>query len=233
MFGCPECKNCKPMGLIPDIAPTYSSGTNQASLPAESSWWEQLSDWGSSAIADLGKYVNEAKEIMNKGMDYTYEKVNEARELMQEAESKRIAIDQKIESMPPGPDRDRLIAKRDQAKGFFDEYVLPAWIKFASLVGLNNNPASSYNNMTFGYVQAIAISVVIVALALSAVAWKYIELQDDILTDPAFSTTQKAGLLTSFSVGGLTANLKPIAIAGAVIAVAIFVIPRFVSKKNG
>lgn len=238
MLGCPDCKSCASknkwsMGLITEIGPTYSSGTTQSTLPTEQSWWSAFSSWGQSAISEMNKYYEDAKQIMNQGMDYAYEKVNEAKELMAQALRNESVIDSKIEMMPDGPDKNRLIAKRNEAKGFFSEYVMPAWSKFASLVGLSSDPESSNRNMQFGAVPLIPIAAVVVALSLSAVAWRYIELQDDILNDPAFSASQKAGLLSSFSIGGLTANLKTVAIAGAVIAVAVFVIPRFVSKKNG
>lgn len=108
-------------------------------------------------------------------------------------------VDQAIESLPEGADKQRLLAKKMEARGTFEEYVLPAWQSFREWAGFNQNDDFGQN---FGVVPFVGLAAV---LGATTAAMYYInksqELEMQILNDPALSKTYVATRGSLFSLG--------------------------------
>lgn len=176
-----------------------------------SGFWDVMSDWYSSFEAVLTDATAKAKEIYNQGYDAAYNTVKDAQMAMKEALLIQKEVDAELEMMKPGPERDELLRKREEAKGFFEEYVFPAWQKFSSFVGLDSDTDSAFDNMQLsgmGAVPIVAIGAVVAAVALSTVAYQYIDLMKEIKNDPNLSSGERADFFKFMSPGGLFSEVS-------------------------
>lgn len=154
----------------------------------------------------------------------SWETITEAKNKLNELIKAQGKVDAGIAKMPAGKDKDRLIKVRDANRGFFSNYVMPAWKKVQSLIGDENaNFAGEFKGSnTLGVLPLIPIAAVMSATALLGYVAKSFYTESSILNDPAFTAAQKADLLKSTSTtGGLTAvadvssNLAKMAFLGA------------------
>ena len=118
-------------------------------------------------------------------------------------------VDEKISSLPEGPDKQRVAEQRDKNRGFFENDVIPAWNKVKELLadpGLTEAPA------TMGYVQLVLVAVIAAIGGWIYVTKRQVDLEQELLKDPALlkakyssssdmSETLKMGLLV---ISGVT-----------------------------
>jgi hypothetical protein len=174
-------------------------------------------------------------------------------QLMQKAlEMKMKATDIALTKMPSGANKDRLLQKRDESRGFFMENVAPLWNKFSSFFTMSGDavtslPPNEYD-ATFGILPLLIWGGVVlggVALSAAAVmaagayltkARQQAALEDQILKDPSLSATQKSGLITTARDSGSILSslpspkiLIPIGIAAGIgLVLWKIVIPRLI-----
>ena len=85
----------------------------------------------SAVVGAYDSSVNWTKEQFT-SMNNKYE---EAKKKYAELISLQKQVDAKISSLPLGPERTRLEKERDESRGFFTKYVIPAWQKLSSYFG--------------------------------------------------------------------------------------------------
>ena len=133
-------------------------------------------------------------------------KVAEASRKFSELTSLQNKVDKGLKNMPEGPDKERLLALRDENRGFFSNYVLPAWNKLKSMVGDGFMGSSS----GMGIIPLLPIAAVAAATALLGYVGNSIVKEQRILNDPSFTSAQKTSILTSGGISafsGMTKNL--------------------------
>jgi len=153
-------------------------------------WFESAVDTVSSGITEAADWVSEsASESYDWAAEKAAELTAESKATLKDFQDKmnklfatQDKVDQAIESLPSNsPLRQKLEAKRQESRGMFEEYVLPAWKKFSEWAGFESD--SDYGGM--GFVVTLGIAAVLGAVAVSMY---YIngaqELELEILNDP-------------------------------------------------
>jgi len=156
--------------------------------------------------------------------------VTEAGQKIAELTSVQKQVDIGLQNMPAGPDKDRLLKMREESRGIFSKYILPAWNKIKDMVG--SGFAGIHEDEEMGVIPLIPIAAVAAATAMLGYVGNSILIERRILNDPSFTAAQKAQILSGGglkSLVGLTGNIKTLAIV-AVIGFAAF--QYFVRKNN-
>lgn len=135
-------------------------------------------------------------------------KIAQAKQKMQELVDAQSKVDLGISRMPEGPDKERLKKLRDENRGFFSSYVLPAWKKMQSILSQDTSPPRPgdkvwYNPTTWfagndnglGLVPLIPVAAVVAATAFLSYVVNTIVVENRILSDPSFTAAQKTSLL--------------------------------------
>lgn len=145
--------------------------------------------------------------------------IAEAKTKMQELINAQAKVDKGIEAMPEGPEKARLKKLRDDNRGVFSEYVLPAWKKLQNLLSEDTSVPSAggstwYNPTTWfsgydepdtlGLIPLIPVAAVLAATALVGYVGNSIVVENRILSDPHFSAAQKTSLLQNSALSNLS-----------------------------
>lgn len=141
----------------------------------------------------------------NKTVDYTKEKYNDMLKSYEEAKKKlnelitvQKTVDAKIAKMPYGPARTKLMLQRDESRGFFSSYVMPAWEKISSYFGTKEKQMGAVPLIAIGGTLAIT-SALTAFTAYTVTSYKK---EMAILNDPNLSASQKSELIATSSVSG-------------------------------
>ena len=197
-----------------------------------SDWWEaatsKVSSWFDSGVATASEAYNATTDLVSTQVDETMQTLNDFRNKMNELYTKQIQVDQALEKMEPGPDLDRLKAKRDASRGTFEDYILPAWNQIAQLMGWDTDPTSmsGYASTQMGIVPVVAYAGAAAAVAIATSILVYvvqqIRIQNEILDDPAlkqtFLKTQASSAGVFDSVANIFSSSKTIILVGAAAA---------------
>jgi hypothetical protein len=108
-------------------------------------------------------------------------------------------VDEGLKKMPEGPDKQRLMNLRQESRGIFTKYVLPAWERIRSFVG------NTFSGEELGVVPLIPIAAVVAATAALGYVGNLIVKEQRILNDPSFTAAQKTQILTS---GGILSSFS-------------------------
>lgn len=133
-------------------------------------------------------------------------KIKEFEEMMNKLLVAQKQVDEGIESMPEGPEKQRLAKLRDENRGAFSTYILPAWEQFRQWAGIDTN--ANYGNTQFGIaitgtmVVTIGAVVSVISVALPYIYSNY-KIEQQILNDPELKKTYAASRGSLFSLGGL------------------------------
>ncbi len=167
-------------------------------------------------------------------MDELTTKFNEATDLTDQLKSKQDQVDQLLEIMPKvSPDYQRLANMRADSRGFFQDYVLPAWQTVTEYI----------QNLTDGFgIIPLLVAGVAVATALAAIyaynmqATAAIEHEDKILNDPSIPTSLKQQLLTKSdtfsSLSSISSNVKYIALGGGALFILYQILAHTTFRKR-
>lgn len=148
-------------------------------------------------------------------------------------------VDTILNSMPSGPEKTRLLKLREENRGFFSSYILPAWNKISAAI----SSAMSGDDIHMGVLPLIPVIAwgASIAGGLSAAALlthvvNNAIVENRILNDPAMKATEKAMLLKKQGILGeassLTQNITKLALIGGLIAGAYLIVKSFGQKKG-
>lgn len=157
-----------------------------------------------------------AYEMGNFGQTST-NSVTEARLKINELTSLQKRVDEGLRNMPEGPEKQRLLKIRDESRGVFSKYILPAWNRIKDMVGGAFGDID--HDEAMGIIPLIPIAAVTAATAMLGYVGNSILMERRILNDPSFTAAQKTQLLSSGglqSLVGLTSNIKTLAILAVV-----------------
>lgn len=165
---------------------------------------------------------------------------------MQELTALQERIDNAIAALPEGSDKQRLENQKAEARGFFNQYVLPAYMNLYNVAvsvksgseGILDSISSWWSGLfsggDFGYGQQVrfgmgalvipalplgwVVAVGIIGLAGSASYYISQQMQRElaILNDPAFTAEQKKALIEGGSLYGILGQAKWLVIAAGV-----------------
>lgn len=190
-----------------------------------------------------------ADKIMNETLDKS--KISEINSQMKDLESLQSRVDNAIASLTDPVAKARLEQSKLEARSFFNQYVIPAYMKLYNIAtSVQGSVSSSVENakswwsdlfsgdfggnrvegyhmgalplLPVGYVAAIGIT------ALSGTAVYYINQQRQreiaILNDPAFSAAEKKALIEGGTLYGILGQAKWAIIAAAVGGIAYVIV---------
>lgn len=145
----------------------------------------QLGDFGSmgETSSTISEFTNKIKELMN-------------------VQKK---VDAGLANMPSGPEKDRLLKLKEESRGIFSKYILPAYNTVKNYLG----NAMSGDDM--GFLPLIPIAAVAGATAALGYVTKSLYTEYKILNDPSFSAAQKTAILSAgglSSISGAIGNTK-------------------------
>lgn len=182
-------------------------------------WFQDAIDYSSDVVSDAALWVTEKtgttedvlaftenvdKELSKLSTAYKA-KINQFRTAMNNLFETQKKVDEAIESLPDGPDKERLLAKKAQSRGSFAANILPAWQKFQEWIG-----GGDYSGMGFAVTGTMIATAGAVVAAIS-IALPYIysneRVEMAILNDPALAKTYVASRGSLFSLGGLPAYI--------------------------
>jgi hypothetical protein len=123
-------------------------------------------------------------------------------------------VDAGLNRMPEGPEKQRLMKLREESRGIFTRYILPAWEQIKSFVG------NTFSGEDMGILPLIPIAAVAAATAALGYVGNSIIKEQRILSDPSFTAAQKTQLLTSSGIASTVSqglsSVKNIVIIGAI-----------------
>lgn len=196
-----------------------------------SSWWDNLVEgaksiasaaWEKTIVSAEEAYAK-AESIARGGEAEFKAKLNEAVRVMQDIEIDRATINNAIDAMPNGPEKERLKSIRDEKFHFYSEYVLPAWQKFAPLVGLSSDPTQAQSFSGMGLLPLAAaipvatkISILVAVFGFLYIAYQFLDELQAFREDPAFAK----------NVIAVTSSFKWVGI-GVVAIAAMYAIGKF------
>lgn len=180
------------------------------------------------------------------------QKVQEINREMQDLVALQARIDAAITQMPEGADKGRVLQKRAEARGYFNQYVLPAymavynaatsvkqssegawdsiknwWDGLFSGADFGSGQMVRYNQMGAIPLLPIGWVAAVGVVALSTTAIYYIKEQAAreraILEDPAFTPQQKKELLEGGTLSGILKNAQSLLIVGGIVGVVYLV----------
>ena len=204
--------------------------------------WDTITGATSSAYdatAEVASNIYDAgANAMSAAADEFTLKLEEFKKNMAELIATQKEVDQRIETLGPGPDRDRLVAKRDANRGYFTEYILPAYEKIAGYLDWPTDPTqmSGYEQTSYikagamgfvpiaiGVAYATQIAVVALIVAVSVYLVNCVVTEREILNDPALSAKEKYGMISKLgifsNIGGALGQAKWVVLGVAGIAV--------------
>lgn len=174
-----------------------------------------FTDWFEQGFDAVKKTVSDVSEAVAYGLTSSYDWIsNKSSELTAESKATLVEfqkemenlfklqseVDKALATMPEdSPDRKRLEAKKNQARGIFEEYLLPAWKNFVAWSGMEGKD-SSYAGMgavPFGI--AVVLGSVYVALKWVKQAG---EIEKQILNDPALKKSYAVAKASGFAAMG-------------------------------
>lgn len=184
---------------------------------------DDVIDWGKSAWDSV---TGATFDIIEKGVDYSENKAKEAWSNIQEFKNKmnelsklQDELDLRLQNMPDGPEKARLIEKTSEARGLVESYVVPAWNKISSLINTEDFNLGNLGAAPIVWASLLAASVA--AAGGITYLMQSIAMQKEILNDPAFSASQKTQLLSGGLLAGLsdTARYAAFAVGGVALIV--------------
>lgn len=137
--------------------------------------------------------------------------VSDARKKFSELTDVQKKVDEGLKNMPEGPEKQRLLKIRNESRGVFSKYILPAYNKLKNMLG------SGFAGEEMGILPLVPIAAAAAATAMLGYVGNSIIMERRILNDPSFTAAQKAQMLSGGglkSLVGVTGNLKTIAIVG-------------------
>lgn len=167
-------------------------------------------------------------------------KVQEAINKFAELTDVQKKVDAAIASLPPGPDKDRLIKERDASRGFFQSTIIPAWNKLREMIGYptaSANTLKGYEDDHFGIIPALAwyagsALAVSAAVALIAYMGQSIYAEYKILNDPALSGAQRVQALQSRGIANIFSSLTSSITMLGVVGSGIFLAYLYLKGKK-
>jgi hypothetical protein len=162
--------------------------------------------------------------------------VKKLKEKINELTATQKKVDTILNNMPSGIEKNRLLKMREENRGFFSSYIIPAWNKISSAV----SSAFSGSDDNLGVIPLIPVVTwgASIAAGLSATALlthvvNNAIVENRILNDPAMKATEKAMLLKKQGIIGeasqLTSNITKLALVGGLVIAAYF---YFKNKKS-
>lgn len=177
-------------------------------------WFSDAIDYTSDKISDAALWVTEKTGTTSDALAMTEEidaqlnklsagfkaKINEFRTAIASLFETQKKVDEALETLPEGPDKERLLAQRAESRGIFSEYILPAWNQFQEWIG----GEGSYSGMGFAVTGTMIATAGVVVAAIS-IAIPYIysaeRIEMAILNDPALAKSYVASRGSLFSLG--------------------------------
>ena len=185
--------------------------------------WDDITDSVSSIFDKVPNFYDEGVALFNKGIEYTKDKILEAKDLMSALLSKQSEVDKAIAAIPDTEEGRRekleLSKKRDESRGTFEEYVIPAWTSFTNALGISSDPKKAKEDYTFG-VAPIVIGAITGGVAITAVTVIYwakrnYDFEDELLKNAELAKIKYSQTSTTGNIANLTGNLKwPLIIGG-------------------
>jgi len=165
-------------------------------------------------------------------------KFEEAKRATEKLQATQAQVDTMLERMRALPEHRDLFLKLDAAKndsrGFFSEYVQPAWQKIIDAYDyVMGNPEAQAMGfpplMIAGVAGAAALIALCIAYASTAnEAW---EREQAILNDPSIPADLKRQLLSGQGISGILSNTKALVLVGAG-SIAVLMILRTVLNQE-
>lgn len=134
-------------------------------------------------------------------------------------------VDIGLSKMPAGPAKTRLLKLRDENRGYFTSYILPAYNKIKSYLS-----SSMGADEPMGVLPLIPFAIAGLSTALVGYVGKSVYSEYKILNDPQFTAAQKTEILGG---GGLKAlasfagSTKTMVIVGVLGLAALYVAKNF------
>lgn len=185
--------------------------------------WDDITDSVSSLFDKVPNFYDEGVALFNKGIEYTKDKILEAKDLMAALLSKQSEVDKAIAAIPDTEEGRRekleLSKKRDESRGTFEEYVIPAWTSFTNALGISSDPKKAKEDFTFGVVPiaALAISASAATAAIAVIYWskRSYDFEDELLKNAELAKIKYSQTSATGNLANLTGNLKwPLILGG-------------------
>ena len=178
-------------------------------------WFQDAVDYTSDKVSDAALWATEATGTTQDALALTEQiddqvnqlsagfksKINEFRTMMAKLFETQNKVDEAIESLPDGAEKQRLMAKRDESRGKFMTFIMPAWNKFQDWMG-EGDYAGMGLAITGTMVATAGAVVAAISIALPYIYSNY-KLEQQILNDPALAKTYVATRGSLFSLGNL------------------------------
>lgn len=176
-------------------------------------WFKDAVDYTSGKVADAALWVTEStgttKDVLaatdklddqlNQLSSGFKAKITEFQTAMNNLFKVQNQVDEAIESLPDGADKERLIAERDKSRGSFSQFVMPVWNKFKNWMG-----GGDFAGMGFAVTGTMVVTAGAVVTAIS-IALPYVysnyKIEQQILADPALAKTYVASRGSLFNFG--------------------------------
>lgn len=129
-------------------------------------------------------------------------KIEQFKAKMAELTSVQKKVDAGLARMPSGPAKDKLLKLRSESRGFFSNYILPAWNKVKDVA------SGAFGEEDMGAIPLVGwAAAAIAATAGLGYVGKSLYTEYQILNDPSFTAAQKAQLLGGGGIQGITSAL--------------------------
>jgi hypothetical protein len=128
-------------------------------------------------------------------------KIKEFQTMMAKALKSKNQVEEAIESLPDGPDKQRLMTRYEKNNGIFNQYILPVWEKFQNWAGGGGDFAGMGLLISGTMVVTAGATVTAITLGLPYM-YMYFSENERILSDPALAKTyvSSRGLLNFGSI---------------------------------
>lgn len=175
--------------------------------------WKKVSG-EAQAIADSitakgTQFYNQAENLYNQGQENVEKKMKEARAWVEKLKEKQRDVDVIIENTQNETEKQKLIAKRDDARGIFTEYILPLLDKLTSeeeKIGTYAGEAYQDPSVMMAALPfvpiAIGVSILSASSAIIYYAKKAYAIEEEILSDSSLSSEMKTKLLSDLRKTG-------------------------------
>ena len=215
-----DCHSCDTMDGLFDNMLTWADNT----IDKVTGKAKEVAD---SITAKGTQFYNQAEALYNEGQENVDKKINEAREWIAKLKKKQSDVDLIIKNTKDPVEREILIAKREESRGIFNEYILPLVDKL-----LNEEEkiyaGQAYQDPTMMIAAlpfvpiAIGASVIASASAVIYYSKQAYAIENDIINDSSLSSEEKARILSGLrstgglqSIGGAISAMKwPLIIGG-------------------
>lgn len=157
-------------------------------------------EFANSITDTASQWYTQAKIKVQENIDSVEAKYEEAKMALFELETNQKLVDKFLAMLPNGPDKERLLKERDEARSFFSTYVAPLVNKlivskndYNRVLMDNSNKYQSFAALPVGIIAGGA-AVVAASTALIYYAYQSNALEQKILDDPSLTQFQKYGL---------------------------------------